>query len=352
LSAALLLTSAPLHAQTTVNELNEAAWAALRAGRHDRASALFAEALTKRPDEPVLLLGAGASAQALGKPRDAIALLQRALKGDPRLTIASRLLGQIAYGEGDVALAIRTYEEALEFAPGDASLVSGLNEWRRDAQIHRRFEERRFDRFRVLFEGRADESLAVRATAVLDAGFRRIGSALGAYPSDSITAILYTEQQFRDITRAPEWSDGQYDGRIRVPAAGAALEPERFERVLTHELTHAMIAAVAPRGVPAWLNEGLAQHFEGADPQAARRRVRASGRRIPLTRLEHTFGHLPAADAQLAYDESLLAVQVMLDRPGFGWTRLLRTLADGQPFERAIGSFGFSYADLEQAFAQ
>jgi tetratricopeptide (TPR) repeat protein len=346
----IVLSAVVLHAQAGVSELNAAGWKALRAGLNDRSAALFAEALTLRPDDPVLLLGAGAAAHAQGKQRDAMARLQRALVLDPRLIVASRLLGQIAYDEGEVDLAIRTSEMALKFAPGDAALAVNLEEWRRDAEVHHTFAERRYERFRVMFEGRAEESLAAQATAVLNTAFWRIGGTLGEYPSDTIVAVLYTEKQFRDITRAPEWSGGQYDGRIRVPVAGASQTPELFERVLTHELTHAVVAGIVQRRVPTWLNEGLAQHFDGTDPQAARRRMKVLGRSIPLKSLERGFTHLNAMDAQVAYDESLLAVGIMFDRPGFGWTRLLHRLADGQSFADAIGSFGFSFADLEAAF--
>ena len=303
-----------------------------------------------RPNDPVLLLGAGAAAAARGEPRDAIARLKRALEIDPRLTAASRLLGQLAYQDGDADLAIRTYEAALKYAPGDAVLASELVAWRHDADLHRQFEERRYDRFRVMFEGRAVESLAADATQVLNSAFWRIGEKLGEYPPDTIVAILYTEQQFRDITRAPDWSDGEFDGRIRIPVAGAQADPARFERVLTHELTHAMITGIAPRGVPAWLHEGLAQYFEGADASAARRRVQAQGRRAPLADLERTFTRFNAADAQLAYDESLLAVSAMFDRPGFGWGRLLHAAGSAGSFERTLETFGFSYADLEAGF--
>jgi hypothetical protein len=229
-------------------------------------------------------------------------------------------------------------------------LASELDAWRHDADLHRKFEERRDDRFRVMFEGRAEESLAADATRVLNSAFWRIGEKLGEYPPDTIVAILYTEQQFRDITRAPDWSDGEFDGRIRIPVAGAHADPGRFEHVLTHELTHAMITGIAPRGVPAWLHEGLAQYFEGADASAARRRVRAQDRRAPLAALEGTFTRFNAADAQLAYDESLLAVSAMFDRPGFGWGRLLHAAGSAGSFEHTLESFGFSYADLEAGF--
>src|SRR5262249_17834051 len=159
--------------------------------------------------------------------------------------------------------------------------------------------------------------------------------------------ILYTEKQFRDITRAPEWSTGFYDGRIKIPAAGASLKPALFERVLKHELTHAFVAGIAPRGVPAWLHEGLAQLFEGADVDEARRRMRIGGRVVPLAMLAQLFSVLGAADAQVAYDESLLAVSHLSARGGFNWSPLLRDLGAGRSFEDAIAGVGLSYADLE-----
>ena len=348
----VLLPLTALRAQSRVLELNDAGWKALRDGYHDKAEALFTEALTLRPNDPVLLMGSGSAAHERGNQKDAMARLARAFDLNPRLINAAKLLGQIAFDEGQVDLAIRTYEKALKTAPGDAELVIALEALRRDADVHRGFTDSRFDRFRVMFEGRAEESLAAQATRVFDSAFFRIGDKLGEYPSHTIVAVLYTEKQFRDITRAPEWAGAQYDGRIRIPVGGASQKPELFERVMTHELTHAVIAEIVRRPVPTWLNEGLAQYFDGSDPQTARKRMMAAGRSIPLKSLERGFGQMGPAEALMAYDESLLAVSVMADRPGFGWTRLLHRLADGQTFADAIGNFGFSYADLEAPFVK
>jgi tetratricopeptide (TPR) repeat protein len=348
----MMLCVASVHGQSRVNELNDAGWKALRDGYQDRAANLFAEALTLRPNDPVLLLGAGAAAHAQGKQKDAMTSLQKALDVMPGLTPASILLGQIAFDEGDVDLAIRTYESALKHAPGNAELARTLGEWRSEASVHKSFDELRYERFRVLFEGHAEQSLARQATDVFNTEFFRIANKLGEYPPNTIVAVLYTEQQFRDLTRAPAWAGGQYDGRIRIPVAGASQQPELFEKVLTHELTHAIVAGIAPNGVPAWLNEGLAQYFDGTDVSTAARRMKALGRSIPLKRLEGSFGRLSAAEAQVAYDESLIAVNVIAERPAFGWTRLLHQLADGQSFDDVIGSYGFSYADLEVLFAR
>ena len=113
----MALSVGSVHGQLRVNELNDAGWKALRDGYGNRVAVLFADALASRPDDPVLLMGAGAAAHAQGKQKDAMARLQQALTVKPDLTPASALLGQIAFDEGEVDLAVRTYESASSAAP-------------------------------------------------------------------------------------------------------------------------------------------------------------------------------------------------------------------------------------------
>jgi hypothetical protein len=339
----------PVRAQS-VAELNDAGWKSLEEGDPGRAAKAFANALARQPDEPVLLLGAAVSAQQRGDLSEARPRLLRALEVNPRFTPASLVLGEIFYREGSLDRAIATYETALKYAARHPALTDRLATWRAEADVHSTFVERRQDRFRVLFEGRTDASLASMATDTLSNAFWRIGKALGAYPSDPVHVTLYTEKQFRDITRAPEWSAGLYDGRIRVPVAGASRSPQLFERVLSHELAHAMITAVAPRGVPSWLHEGLAQHFDGSPVAAARRRLQVHGRRIPLEQLEGGFENLTTAGAVVAYDESLLAVTAIVERRDISWTQLLYGLAAGGSPRQTLGGFGIDYAELEASF--
>jgi hypothetical protein len=344
------LTVAPLRAQSSVEALNEAGWKMIERGEPARAAKLFAEALALQPNDPVLLFGAGVSAHLQDRASDAKTKLRRSLEMNPRFTPASLLLGEIMYREGDLDKAIKAYETALTFAPGNVELTAALQKWRQEANVHSTFVERRQDRFRVLFEGRTDALLATRTIETLNAAFWRIGQKLNAYPSNPIVVTLYTEKQFRDITRAPEWSDGFFDGRIRIPVAGAARSPALFENVLVHELTHAMVTSIAPRGVPHWLHEGLAQHFEGADAQAARRRLRAHGQRIPLEQLEGSFSGLTTAGAIVAYDESLVAATAIIGRSDISWTQILYALAGSDRPAETLRGFGVAYADLEASF--
>ena len=344
---AATLASTTLSAQSGIVELNDTGWKLLQSGEAARAAKVFAEALEMQPDEPVLQFGAAVASHLQGRTTDATTRLKRVLEIAPNLTPASILLGQLQYTAGDVSAAIGTYEKALKHAPNDPQLTTKLGAWRADADANRGFVESRVDRFRVSFQGHADKRLAARATELLESAFWRIGKTLGAYPSDPVVVLLYTEKQFRDITLAPEWSGGIYDGRIRVPAAGAAQSPQLFERVLVHELAHAMIASLAPRGIPTWLHEGLAQHFEGDDAAAARRRLKAVGVVVPLRYLEGNFGRFTADQAMVAYDQSLVIVDTLIQRGTVDWNALFRVLGDSSRTEYTFDNFGLRYSELE-----
>src|SRR4029450_11807058 len=118
----IVLNFAPLHAQSTVAELNDTGWKMLQNGDAVHATKVFADALAQRPDEPTLLFGASVSAHVQGRSAEAKTKLRRALDLNPRFTPASLLLGEIMYREGDLDHAIKTYETALTFSPGNSDL--------------------------------------------------------------------------------------------------------------------------------------------------------------------------------------------------------------------------------------
>jgi tetratricopeptide (TPR) repeat protein len=346
---AIALVSIPLHAQAPAAMRAEAGWQALQAGDGDKAATVFHEALAKDPRDATLHFGAGIAAHLLGRETDAMQSLKRALQLEPRLIDASSLLGEIERHEGDIDAAIRTYEHALARAPGNPMLRARLEDWRNESAVHDTLEQWSDHRFSVVFDGQGNRALGKRGFDVLDAAYWRIGKAIGAYPSDRIVVTLYSEQQFRDITHAPAWSGGLFDGRIRIPAKGAAQNLPQFDRVLAHELTHAMVSSLANRGVPGWLHEGLASYFEPGDPALAVRRVKALGSFIPLADLQGDFGGLGAAKAVVAYDESLVAADVLVKRLGNYTAILLQYLGKGQTFDESLSLLGVAPGEFESA---
>jgi tetratricopeptide (TPR) repeat protein len=348
-----MLLSPVLATAQGVDESLEAGFAALQKNDADRAATSFRRALAAEPDHPVALYGAGAAATVLGRHTDAIAFLKRSLQIEPRLVQAAILLGEVAHQQGDLSFAIKTYENALTLAPGNTELREKLAAWRSEATVHDNLRAFKDDRFTILFDGPANRVLAERATTVLRDAFWRIGQTLGSYPSNPINVVLYTDKQFHDITGAPEWAGGGFDGQIRMPVGGAAQNLREFDRILTHELTHAMLHSIASRNVPAWLHEGLAMYFEGNDPAVSEKRLVAARAFVPLANLQYGFSGLTSKQADLAYEMSAFAVGALLTRLGQGNLRfVLQDLDRGLELDVAVQRFGLTMADFDAQLAK
>jgi hypothetical protein len=326
------------------------AFQALEEGRFKDADAAFERALASAPDDPVLLLGAGLAARRLSDHARARAVLTRALQIDPALTPASQLLGTMLYESGDLEEAVRVYEAALVRAPGQEQMQARVDAWRKEALLHSGFRRAQGGHFTVLFEGPAEELAASAAVDILERAYLRVGDFLQTYPPETVTVILYTQQQFRDVTRTPGWSGGLYDGRIRLPIRGGLAERDELERVLTHEYVHALVRGVAVGGVPAWLNEGLATILEAGGRERIEQEFARRPVLVPLDQISGSFAALPPEAVPVAYINGALAVQDILSRAGPSRLMgLIKDLGTGVPFDDAFTSWvQMPFADFER----
>jgi hypothetical protein len=337
--------SAPLGASRT-------GWEAIQRGDAEKAAAAFREAVAANPRDALALTGAGVAAHLLGRDDQAMGSLERALEVDPDFAYAAHLLGQLAYAHGDLDLAIKSYERVVRVAPQSPGVGPQLEAWRTEAALQDRFVSRPGVRFTILFEGPAQQPVADRVLASLEAAYARVGKALNAYPPETITAILYTNEQFRDVTKSPAWAAAVYDGRIRIPVLGALRAPGELDRVVTHEYVHALLQAVAPRGVPMWLNEGLATHFEPVDHAWVPQRLRTARAIIPLERLDQNFGQFDGEEAGLAYAESMVAARLLIERLGANFPLFLEYVGNGTSLEQSLLLFNISAIDIEREWTR
>jgi peptidase MA superfamily protein/tetratricopeptide repeat protein len=347
----LLLTVFPLPGRvwSQAPSTADAAWAALKAGDADKAARLFRQALSASPSDPLLLLGAGIAAHDLGDDRQAETALRKALKIRPRLTPASALLGRIVYDNGDLDQAIDIYDRALKGVVDEPEMHDQLERWRKEAQLHAGFEHGGNGRFAIMFEGPEERALADHVSGILETAYWTIGQRLNAYPSNTLEVILYTQRHFTEVTRSPDWAAGAYDGRIRLPVDGALNNQAALDRVVVHELAHAMVQTLAPRGVPAWLHEGLAVSFEPGEKPWVRQTLGQSSTIIPLDSLKSGFTGLSSAEAQVAYAESAVAAGIIMKRLGPNLSAFLQGLESTDSVDAGLTSFGFTVADLERS---
>jgi Tfp pilus assembly protein PilF len=336
----LVLAPAVAHAQRAprpVDVIADEAGQAFEEKRFGDALEAFTKALALTPEDASLWFGKALSAFMLGQNDVAETSLTRALKLKPRMVQAAIVLGELQFRGGRVADAVATYEAALTYAPDDRRLIARLDQWRKDSRFSARLYTSRGAHFRVLFEGPEDDAMARRAVEYLESAHSRVGSGLGVRPTSTITVVLYTLQQFHDITRAPAWAGGIYDGQIRVAVKGALSHPEDLERVLVHEFVHALVAQVGGRNVPFWLNEGLATALEPGGTEWAASMLEDVTGQPALNQLHGSFSKLNPSDVPMAYATSALAVQRLLDMRGAAAViTLLRDLRVGRRFEAAF----------------
>lgn len=208
--------------------------------------------------------------------------------------------------------------------------------------------------FTVKFDG-GENGVAGHVIAILlEEAYMKVGSDLNFYPTDRIEAVLYTKEQFRDVTRSPAWAGALYDGRIKAPAGGIAEKSSELEKVLFHEYTHALVHRLSHGRAPTWLNEGLAQYEEGQDDSryadALREFARNGKKTFSLRALEGSFMGLTSSQAQSAYILSHSATRYIIREFGVSAVkRILEALASGHNIDSAVSSSIYiSYDDLDK----
>jgi tetratricopeptide (TPR) repeat protein len=343
---ALLLAAPP---QVVPPDPARDAWQALQAGDGEKAAANFRTLLASNPNDVRALTGAGIASHLIGRDDQAMSYLKRAVQADPSFPDASYILGQVAYAQGDLDLAIKSFERYIKLSPVDREAAKQLEAWRKEATLHDGYALKPTSHFTVMFEGATQEDISTRVVNVLEAAYVRVGMRLSV-PTESVTAILYTGEQFRDITKSPSWAAGAYDGRIRIPVRGALNAPAELERIVTHEYVHAVIHQLYPR-IPLWLNEGLATYFETGDHAWLTARLRGA-EVIPIARLNDAFEAADRADAAIAYAESYVGARILVNRLGQNLPVFLTYVSSGTAIDEALPLFNVDAADVAQEWTR
>jgi tetratricopeptide (TPR) repeat protein len=317
--------------------LARAGTAALEHHRFGDALDAFTRAAALQPGDASVCFGAGLAAFMLGQNEVAQARFECALAINPNHLPAALWLGDLHYRAGRLHDAIAIYEAAGQRSPEAQEVQDALAVWRKEHELQSRFHEVRTVHFTALFELATDQPLAREVLDRLEAAYARVGATLGVYPSQPITIVLYSREQFAGITRLADWSVAAYDGRIRIPIGGAPAHRDELDRVLSHEFVHAVVAMLAGRAVPAWVNEGLATVLEPAGAQDAEAVLARSGARPALATLHRGFVGFSRRDAEVAYASAARAVRRLIERRGpASLVALLEDLGRGTPFARAF----------------
>jgi tetratricopeptide (TPR) repeat protein len=310
------------------------------AGKLDEALRHYAQARSILPQNGVVAVNYAVVLAELHRYTEGAAAAEESVRLAPELAASHGVLGYCYYQLGKLVEAVREFKKSLAIAP-DAQIEQLLAKAERELAAEGKFDEQSSSHFALKYEGgQAPAALRRQILDVLEQHYNDLEHDLDYSPRSPIQVVLYTQQQFFDVTKAPQWTGALNDGKLRIPINGLQQVDSNLSRVLKHELAHSFINLATNNRAPTWLNEGIAQLEEPGSIAREGKRLASlysSGHNIPLNQLETSFTRFSEAEAAVAYAQSLTAAQYIREVYGMSSLSLmLKRLADGQSNETAL----------------
>ncbi len=336
---------------------HSAAMFELTHGDMDRALTDERTALTYAPDEALLLMNVAFLHLRRSEYKQSMDYLDHARRVAPSNPDVAKLAGWAFYGMNKMDQAVEEWKRSLFLRPGDLEVQAALDKAQRDMHEEESYKENESSHFTLRYSGAAEPALAREALRTLETHYSAIESELNFTPPDSIGVILYTQQAFADITRAPGWVGAINDGRLRVPVQGLSGVTPEFSRVLKHELTHSFVQQKTHSRAPTWIQEGLSQWMEGRrsrESAAVLLQIYGDGQASSLASLEGSWMGLRVDTAAYAYAWSLANIEYIVQANGMrDVERILERIGAGNSAETAIRDVLHSdYDDLMRSTAE
>jgi len=268
--------------------------------------------------------------------KDAIELL-------PDLSAGYILIGNIYYKQDNFNEALKYWDMALERDPEDEGLSRRIEKLKRENIVEMAFGTKKKSHFRIRFDKELDSDYVGLISDVLEDARSHVRKEFNLYSGEVVPVVVYADEQFQAATKQPHWTQGLYDGKIRLKSQDISRGDENLKRVLFHEYAHAIIYLNYGNNIPVWLHEGFAQFNEpdqGIKPADIRfllSYIKENGR-FSLEELDRMFDKRPDQETtRAAYIQARIFFVYLMDKHSkYKLKRLLNELEAGKIWQEAL----------------
>jgi len=180
----------------------------------------------------------------------------------PERADAYIFLGNIYYSTNNFKDAESNWKKALQIQPNNKELAKLMEKLKREKRVEEHFKTRRRQHFTIHFDKELGTDYAWEISDILDDARRATRSKFNFAADEIISVVVYSKDQFRNATNAIHWTQGIYDGKVRITEQDISREDTALRRILYHEHAHAVLNILYGANIPIWLHEGFAQYNE------------------------------------------------------------------------------------------
>jgi len=171
------------------------------------------------------------------------------------------------------------------------------------------------------------DSLIVEDLAGFALEAQSINEKFYSHPLQNIIYVYLTDSESEyhkfSNTKIPEWSSGVafISQHIIVLKPGQYYNPVRYRETMIHEISHIYMGELSNmrNRLPVWLNEGTAMYLSGKslswEENIVLGNALAANKLLDLTAIDSLLA-FKTAEANLAYLESFLAIQFIVEQHG------------------------------------
>ncbi|MFH1867974.1 MAG: tetratricopeptide repeat protein [Candidatus Omnitrophota bacterium] len=253
-------------------------------------------------------------------------------------------LGDMYYKNDDFKKALLNWNKAMELDPANEELRDREKKIKKEKQVEESFNTRKRMFFRIRYDKEMDSEYVWAISNILDDARREIRSRYRIYNSSIIPVIVYTSEQYKHAVTGPYWTQGLYDGKIRLMEQDISKSDDVLRKILFHEYAHAILFLTYGGNIPTWLHEGFAQFnepempYDLVDKNFIRLYLKKDSRNFFIEKIDDDFSNRDdLLVIKKAYLESKLILEYLVDKYGkYKLSRLLNELKDGKDWQEAF----------------